>query len=181
MGINKSGQTDPSMMIRGGRVDTHDGHLVIEGDTFQVTDHIQPQGLTHPPATTTSTALAIPDTAELDAPRELLTYETATIPRQIRELLFEDGYIIHVGMTLAGGLAVYTVLRIYWWWLAVRQVVWHAIVTTATDVGIAVLVIAAIAAVARIRGGGSGSGGPIDFKACPRGPLGPGRWRIWND
>jgi hypothetical protein len=179
-GINKSGVTDKKMMIRGGHVGTHDGHLIIEEEAFRIADHIPPQQLAHPPAVITDTEPAIPEAPTVTAPLELRTYETTTFARHIRDLLFREGYIIHVWLTGCAGLAVYTALSAYWWWLSVQEAVWTTTLTYVKDI-LVVLALAGLGALgAKLlrRGGGSG---PIDLKACPRGPLGPGRWRIWRD
>lgn len=174
MGINKSGITDKSMMIRGGNVTTNDGKLVIEGDVIcPVHNPINPQGLTYPPAVVQTELVPFTDHGEL-IPADLPIVYTTTLPRHIRDLLFRDGYIIHVGWTVIAGLGIAAGIDFYFWCIALYHTVVGAMAVVASNLGLILLAIGAIFYV--IAGARSGSGGPtIPIKACPssgiKGPI----------
>lgn len=167
MGINKSGITDKSMMIHGGNVSTVDGKLVIEGDvTCPVHNPIDPHGLTHPPAVVQTELVPFTNNGEL-IPANLPIVYTTTLPRHIRDLLFRDGYIIHVGWTAIAGLGVATAIDFYFWCIALYHTVMGAMAVLATNAGLILLAMGAVFYV--LAGAGSGNGGStIPIKACAK-------------
>lgn len=181
MGINKSGSTNPGMMIRGGNVVTDNGKLVIEGTTGDTVEGVTNcpihqampvHGLRHPPALVHTDLVPLVNHGEV-VPANLPVIYTSTVPRLVRDWLFEDGYIIHVyGLGLLG-LATATVLNFYWWVQVVTATLIANATVIATDVAIAVLVIVGIS---YLRGGG---GKPTTgwAKGCPRSST-PGPLRV---
>jgi hypothetical protein len=186
MGINKSGSTNPSMMIRGGNVVTDNGKLVIEGTTGDTVEGVTNcpihqampvYGLQNPPALVHTDLVPLVNHGEV-IPANLPIIYTSTVPRLVRDWLFEDGYIIHVyGLGLLG-LATATVLNFYWWVQVVTATLIANATVIAADVAIAVLVVVGIS---YLRSGGGGATTAV-VKGCVRGPTpGPVTVPIFRD
>jgi hypothetical protein len=166
MGINKSGVTDPGMLIRGGRVTINSRGLVID-----------PQGLTNPPATTESTELAQVDSAttDLDITRpDLNIIYTETIPAQLKEWFVCGEGIIVTGAVAVATMTIVTVTAFVFW--VADALAW--LVANAAAIGTAVVVVLALAALLPVLlGGRRGGEATAVVKGCVKGPT-PGPIRV---
>jgi hypothetical protein len=166
MGINKSGVTDPAMLIRGGRVTVNSRGLVID-----------PQGLTNPPATTESTALARvdPATTAIDIARpDLNLIYTETLIARIKESIVSGEGIIVLCKVAVVAIPIAIAAIVTSWVMAIAA--WLTV--NAAAIGTAVVVILALAALVPILLGGRGGGETTAVvKGCAKGPT-PGPIRV---
>jgi len=172
MRINKSGAPETTPLIRGGRVDTTaDGRLVIEGETFHLTDYVQPKGLTHPPATTTAGKdLAIPNATELDTP-ELRAIYSDTLGARIKDAFVDGDAIIYLCRFLVVACPLAIIAIVVSWVVSVVLWLTANILVIGTAVGVVLLLAILIPALL------GGREVCAVVKGCPRGPT-PGPIKI---
>lgn len=198
MGINKSGTDDKKMLIRGGRVETHDGHLIIDSSPEDDSNILIPLGgapennntdqwildsaqpLVNPPAELGSTELAIPAARSTltPQPQPPTIYLPDTLGARIKDS-FVDGEATLVGMT-AGyvGFATYLGLNAYWWIIATAHTLVANAAVILSDCLIALMVLGAvIVLIGQAKRGGRNF---VDLKGCMKGTT-PGRIRLWLD
>lgn len=153
MGINNSGITDKSMTIKGGKVTTDNGHLVLEGDVvcpIHATNYLTPNGLTNPPAIVSTDIVPFVNEGDV-IPADLLVYVETTIPRHIRDGLFTNGYIIHSLGAVWAGLATYSWLVTYWWAMDLDSIIGNTFALLATDFILSMPIVGAIYLLGQIK------------------------------
>jgi hypothetical protein len=150
MGINKSGITDPSMMIQG-------GHVIISPDGLILNGGIATPELEHPPA-------VIEDTKEIALP-PLREIYTETVPARIKEWFVCGEGVVRICQVAAVAIPLAITAIITSW--VVGILTW--VVANAHVIATSVVTVLALAALGAYLGRGRrGGGGTVPVKACPK-------------